>query len=208
MSKNREIVVPKKSFCCNPLAKANHKSWRKTTKITKVTQKVIDSVESIESAIVPNLRDKICVSCRVEVTRQQNTVPMDPMDVVENEIEDCMEHSANISAEAFQSMMDILLRLGIQNFRVRELRLKNFRCQMLKQAVDALKHLLKVDCPVYYEDTDVPVIKDMIDNCKTASKPIKFQILTLLTPSWSRQKMMDETGCSKYANYNKRLDLI
>lgn len=157
--------------------------------------------ESIGSTTVPELHEKICTTCRLQVTRQQSNRSFQLMEVVENGDEVYVEEVqmvGNISEHDFQNMTEILSRLGIRNVSRRELRRETFRCEMLKQAVNAIRQILKVDCQVYYDDTNVPVVKDILDNCKIASKPVKFQILTLLTPSWSRQKMMDETGCSKY----------
>ncbi|XP_055526092.1 uncharacterized protein LOC129718899 [Wyeomyia smithii] len=107
------------------------------------------------------------------------------------------ERSA-IKEEGFHTMIKVLSSLGIQSIRVPELRRDSVRVELFKQAVNSLKQILKVDCPVYYQDTDVPIVRDIIDNYGISTKSEKFQILTLLASSWSRQKMIDVTGCSKW----------
>lgn len=178
-------------------------------KLSKVTSNIIASFTSIGSAIVPEQDDKICTSCRLKAIRLHKRFVDQPMEVVEEdlgqapsfeELEETLSTEV-IEEKGYQRMAEILNWIGIQNVGVRELRRNDSRGRLFKQAVDALKHIMQVDCSIYYEDTDVPVVKDIINTYKASSKSVQFKILTLLTPSWSRQKIMDETECSKCTIY-------
>lgn len=212
MWKNRSGKIDKTTahetrFCCNPFGKTGHSTWRRTKNLTTVTNKLVADFLSIGCANVPNITDKICTTCRLKVSHLMKKDICEVVEVTENELEKTQSKEVLIATSSmecfegnsFDNMSKVLLGLGIQTAGVRELRRDSLRVQLFQQAVDALKQLMNVDCPVYYQDKDVPVVKDIINSYRISSKSEQFQILTLLASSWSKQKLMTETGCSKYA---------
>lgn len=67
-------------------------------------------------------------------------------------------------------MSEALSVFRIHTVGVRELQRDSSGVQLFKQVVDALRQIMIIDCPVYYENIYIPAVKDIIDNYRILSK--------------------------------------
>lgn len=199
MGKRRENSASvRANCCCNPFSKPKHSSWRQFLKLRSVTSDIVEKLKACGLTALPVVGDKICTTCRVDVTsKYQQTIAsreeaIDGTDLPE------IESSESVAINNIDQLNEVLRLLGLDNVRVSEIRSKEKRLEMLKNTVLALKRLIGIDVDIFYEDTEVPIVKDLLKYYSEGSKPEKFKILTLFADRWSRNRMVDETGCSKY----------
>lgn len=200
MSSNR------KKYCCNPFLKRKHTSWRNSSKMRNVSKNIINKLVSCGVINLPKIGDRICDTCRLDIPSQQRqyiastireeqveeVTGVEPNVPIVEPVEEGLVHKNN-------KIKEVLQLLGLGNIRMHDIRSKKKRVDYFKQAVHALQCLLDVENEkLYYEDSDVPVVQDLLKCYSDGSKAQKFKILAILAGSWNRQKMMAKTGCSKY----------
>lgn len=191
-SRSRRVV------CCNPFSKPGHSNWRRFSKLRSVTQNMLTMLKNCESVSLPEIGDLICNNCRLQITCnipscEQGGDTDDDIGINVPEVESC----ERIPVDKNEQLNEVLQRLGLDRIKVNNIRSKAMREKVFKEAVSALKCLLEVDLDVHYEDTEVPIVQDLLKSYAECSKVEKFKLLTLLAPSWSRNKMITKTGCSK-----------
>lgn len=209
-------------FCFNPFSKPQHGNWRKSSKLTVVTNDLRIKLKAIGSTS-PSTFDKICGSCRIRVhllfknvqqfgCSRDNPIPEESLQKVlstENAIfsrdDSIVENDDNESpstesvvGDMHERLNSILDQLQVEKLTVKQYRSKALRHDTFVRATVSLKKLLQIETDVYFDETHLPVIQEQLQCYKSASKSNQFRILTLFSSTWSRQKMLDEFGCSSY----------
>lgn len=203
--KNTPVIkmstINRKKYCCNPFLKPKHTSWRNSSKMRNVSKNIIDKLVSCGVTDLPKNGDRICDICRLEIPGHYLKYTTNA--ICEEQVEEVIEEEANIPiveaavdedvlVDKNDKIKEILKLLGLQSIRTHDCCVDFF-----KQAVHALKCLLDVDNEIFYEDSDVPVVQDLLKCYEDGSKTQKFKILTIFAGSWNKNKMVTKTGCSK-----------
>lgn len=204
--KNNKLNVKKSfsnvEFCCNPFGKASHKSWRNSKKLTSITEKIYHNIIFLKSDSAAVIGDKICASCRLNITRL--------MKKKEDSSHNCSGYESALNDETFGEPQnenplkkDIIAKLfeilDIQLSIKKYMRSENSRVNLFRILMEKIKNLLDLDCEFYLkDDINFPVVKSMIETFKSSKSVVKYQILTLLVNHFTTRDLMSALNCSKY----------
>lgn len=201
MARTKRKTNKDRKVCCNPFFKEKHSSWRRSSKLTKVTAQLRNKINKFSDVILSGSDEYICSSCRLQV----NNFVLIPSSHYSEETEQFDELPEVLSAESVDTsddcenkLNDILVLLGLDRLTSRDCRSKEIRQQKFVGAVTKLKNLFKVDSEFFFDDINTPLVKDQLEVYKTASKSNQFRLLTLFAGTWSRNRLIEQFGCSEY----------
>ena len=186
--------------CCNPFEKPNH-FIRKKSQLRNVTQWMCDKASSISPG------QKICDSCRKQLTKISLPEPCDTEPESQSEIECtgtislCNEAIEVESSETLELVNQCLDTIGETPLTKRKIQRKGK--QYSKKKVERVTEMMRraVIGDAHHSDSksdESEIIEQLKDKFSTAGRSEKVQILTVLPKSWSIKRIEDEFGTSNF----------
>jgi hypothetical protein len=201
MSDSKLTKLHALQYCCNPFK--IHKK--------KITKSIINLTEDLirrNPSYNLELYHKVCVSCRKKLEKARSPTPDCESTSPSNtstEAESIMEYDVNTSLVIFD-------QTPIKKYRVsHEPHYSKLKINKMKTAVKRKIALVTGQSVSSSDSNDIGPEIEMVQQLKekfneTSSKSKKLSILTVLPKSWSRNKIINEFGCSEYlARQSKNL---